>query len=1378
MRSFPTILKSVWPTRIRSQLILGVVLVHLTLMAFFVIDLVNRQKAFLRNQNREALLSAVRNFALSSEAFIIANDFDGLERLTLSHQHFPYLKYAMILSPEGMVLAHSEPKYIGTKLTDEISLKLRNSAQTETLIENDDMVDIAVPVVANEKIIGWARTGVRQDYINKNLTGIIRDGIIYIIVALLVGTFFAVLIGNRLSKGLYKLQSAARKIKGGDRTIRVASFRSFELSELGTSFNQMLDEINISESTLQGAFEYSAIGTALVSLDGKFIKVNPELCRMLGYSEAGLLNVTFNEITHPETISADRWFLDEAINRRTGTYKTEKKYYHKDGSLIWASVNASEVKNNKATPLYYIIQIEDITEQKESELKFKNLVEKSLFGVYIIQKGKYVYVNDRFAQDLGYTPEEMLNLEDVKQIVHNEYMPPALEQWRKKLDAGIIDELQIELKYKTKNGEVIWAEVNASETPYRGEKAIIGTWQDITERKNAEIILKEQAERFEAIIENTNESIWLLSPHLKVLQFNKTGRDRLLLNRGKEIYMGAHFGEFLHRGAEDVFYSLFNAALAGNHAEADSCQANMNGELFWLRTRMYPIYDGAKKMIGVTVLAENITARKKAEQRIAERESQLTTFFENIEGAASLLDANKKYLIFNNRFIRDHRLLSGHDPYVGEEVYDFLPWELRQQRLKTMDSVLSGNREIVDANHVVNGKHIYYRSSFIPVITDGKVTGISTYSIDLTKTKEDELKVRESEEKFRLSFMTSQDAFYIGTLAEGMIIDVNDRFYEVFGYTRTESIGKTSLELQLYPDQDVRARLVAELQTKGRVKDFEMTCRTKGNKLIIVSLSANTWQMNGRVLILAVIRDITERKKAEQTIIHFNRLYQFTSAINEMMLRVETKQQLFSEACQVAITHGKFTLAWLGNYSAQTKSVQPYASAGYDEGYLENLKIQVGEDGFGRDVTGNAIRHRKPYYCNDIASEAIIVPWCEEALKRGYQSCISLPVIAGSKLEVVFNLYSTEAFYFNDEEVKLLQKLTNNIAYAIEKLELKELQKRSEEELKESEEKFRKLVEETMVGVFISQEGRFVYVNPQFEKTSGYNKIELLAEMSFEQLIHNDDLEKVWKKYLSRISGEKPSDHYILKARRKDGKELQVEVIVSTISYMGKPAIIGTIIDITEQAEEEIRIDKAVTDAQERERQQISMELHDNVNQIMAASILNIDFIKMNLKDDKELGAIIDNVKNYIRNGIDELRRISHRLAPSVDQMVSLEEKIKTVIDTMNISKEIAVSYQFDKLKKPLNDDVQLAMYRILQEQFSNIVKYAKASSVEIAVQRQSRHLLMSVKDNGVGFNTSFKKSGIGLENIRRRAKAFNGKVNIQSSPGKGCRLDVEIPVY
>ena len=148
-----------------------------------------------------------------------------------------------------------------------------------------------------------------------------------------------------------------------------------------------------------------------------------------------------------------------------------------------------------------------------------------------------------------------------------------------------------------------------------------------------------------------------------------------------------------------------------------------------------------------------------------------------------------------------------------------------------------------------------------------------------------------------------------------------------------------------------------------------------------------------------------------------------------------------------------------------------------------------------------------------------------------------------------------------------------------------------------------------------------------------------------------------------------------------------------------------------------------------------------------------------------------------MREAIEELRRISHRLAPSIDEKVSLEEKIKTVVNTMNVSKDLTVHYHFQRFEEIIKADVQLAMFRILQEQFSNIVKYANASLVDITVQKRNGDIFMSIADNGVGFDAEARRKGLGLENIKRRVQVFNGNFNIQSAPGKGCKLDVEIPV-
>jgi len=335
--------------------------------------------------------------------------------------------------------------------------------------------------------------------------------------------------------------------------------------------------------------------------------------------------------------------------------------------------------------------------------------------------------------------------------------------------------------------------------------------------------------------------------------------------------------------------------------------------------------------------------------------------------------------------------------------------------------------------------------------------------------------------------------------------------------------------------------------------------------------------------------------------------------------------------------------------------------------------------------------------------------------------------------------------------------------------------KKAQIALVQSEEKFRSLVEQSLVGVYIMQEEKFVYVNPGFEKIMGYS-IDELKETSFHQWIYEEDAEKIKENYLSRINSDKPTDQYTFRAVRRDGALLYIEAIVSKIIYGNRPAVIGTIVDITDRVEEEKRIGKAVNDAQEKERMQIGMELHDNVKQIMAASMINLDFLKNRLDDQEATKAILDKVIGYIRESMEELRKLSHQLAPSIDATIPLEEKIEILVNTMNASNRLKVHYRLDEFKQPVSNDVQLTLYRILQEQFNNILKYANASSVFISVRHNRDNIQLTIKDDGEGFNLTTKKNGIGFENIRRRVQVLDGQVRIFSAPGDGCEVNVQIP--
>ncbi len=319
------------------------------------------------------------------------------------------------------------------------------------------------------------------------------------------------------------------------------------------------------------------------------------------------------------------------------------------------------------------------------------------------------------------------------------------------------------------------------------------------------------------------------------------------------------------------------------------------------------------------------------------------------------------------------------------------------------------------------------------------------------------------------------------------------------------------------------------------------------------------------------------------------------------------------------------------------------------------------------------------------------------------------------------------------------------------------------------------VLENMPVGAYILQDDRFVFVNPVFEEITGYGRADILDKLRPDLLVHEQDLPLVRRRYATRRSGTVRGDHYIFRIIRGDGSVIFVEAIVSRITYNQQPATIGSIIDITDRLQEENRINKAVIDAQEQERMQIGMELHDNVQQILAGSLLTLDYAKSQFDDRVSALEALQDVKGYVNEGIHELRRLSHQLAPAMRTPEGLAEKINELVSSMNADGRLFVEVQADGFNTPEDEELELAFYRIVQEQLNNILKHAEATRVSIVLRQMEDGLFLSIRDDGKGFDPAARAPGIGLENIRRRAAALDGEMKILSAPGKGCELLLQV---
>lgn len=201
----------------------------------------------------------------------------------------------------------------------------------------------------------------------------------------------------------------------------------------------------------------------------------------------------------------------------------------------------------------------------------------------------------------------------------------------------------------------------------------------------------------------------------------------------------------------------------------------------------------------------------------------------------------------------------------------------------------------------------------------------------------------------------------------------------------------------------------------------------------------------------------------------------------------------------------------------------------------------------------------------------------------------------------------------------------------------------------------------------------------------------------------------------------------------------------------------------------------AVLIAHELERSQMANELLENINQILAASNLYIDCAIS--EEDKRI-TFMQSSKKYILMAIDEIKKLSQVIMPPTFEVIGLIDSLANWIKFKQQQNGMNIITEWKNFSShSANDKLQLTIYRIVQEQLNNTIKYSNAQNVYISLEQKAGTLELIIKDDGVGFDTSEITKGVGLQNIGTRAEIHNGKVLLDSEPGKGCMLMVAFPL-
>lgn len=321
--------------------------------------------------------------------------------------------------------------------------------------------------------------------------------------------------------------------------------------------------------------------------------------------------------------------------------------------------------------------------------------------------------------------------------------------------------------------------------------------------------------------------------------------------------------------------------------------------------------------------------------------------------------------------------------------------------------------------------------------------------------------------------------------------------------------------------------------------------------------------------------EVNIRRKAEQSLTSSNRALRVLDAANKTIVETSNEQELLEQVCKIIIDKGGYSIAWVGfKYDDEGKSLRCMANSGIDVEFIHHPHLTWGELEEGDFPPGKAIRENEGVVIQNIHTDINCEPCRGDAKKYGFNSIIALPLLINSQAFGVLAIYAREIKAFTVEEINLLSDLANDLSYAIEALRIRSEHRQVSKDLSETEEKFRNLSEQSLVGVYLIQDNKFKYINPRLAELFGYNNAdEVIDKISLEDIVYPDDWALVKENLRKRYDGEILSSHYELRFVTRDGDIRDAEVFGSASVYRNKPAVLGTFLDITERkhADENIR---------------------------------------------------------------------------------------------------------------------------------------------------------------------------------------------------------------
>jgi PAS domain S-box-containing protein len=612
---------------------------------------------------------------------------------------------------------------------------------------------------------------------------------------------------------------------------------------------------------------------------------------------------------------------------------------------------------------------------------------------------------------------------------------------------------------------------------------------------------------------------------------------------------------------------------------------------------------------------------------------------------------------------------------------------------------------------------------------------------DITERKRAEEALRESEERYRQLFEAESDAIVLIDNATGCILEANSAAAALYGYSKEELLSKKNSDLSAEPEETQRVTQTTPVDVNRVVTVPLRFHRKQDGSVFPVEITGRFLIRQGRSVHIAAIRDITERKRAEEALRRAEENFRRSLDESPLGVRIMTTEgePLYANRAILEI-YGYDSIEELRTTPVKKR----YTPESYAEFQIRKKKRQQGE-------------YDPPEY--------------EISIVRKNGEVRHLQVF---RKEVLWNgKKQYQAIYLDITERKW-----------------------TEEALQESKELFEKTFVSQRDAIFLLDAinpPTILDCNPAATEVFGYTRQEMVGRtMDF---LHVDETaQKEFQGYLYQTIAERGFVHlFEFRMRRKDRKVFPTEHSVIPLKDIQGKRIgwVSVVRDITErkQSEEKLRtyqeqlrsLASELSLIEERERHHIATELHDNISQTLAITKIKLGMAQ-GLTSPTDWVGSLNEIGELIDQAIQYTRSLTFELSPPILYELGLEAGIEWLTEQIQEKHGIQIGFEDDQQPKPMNEEIRSTLFKGTRELLINIVKHAQASKAKVSIWREDNSIRIRVEDDGVGFSTSEgkelgKTAGFGLFNIRERIKYLEGDMVIESEPGRGTRVTLSAPL-